>query len=434
VIRQWPLIGRSEELAVIADASRTTADRAGGIMLSGSAGVGKTRLAREAVARCGPRAARRHWIVGTASARSVPLGAFADIASYFGPDPLRRVREVIDGLIGDARAGEVVVGVDDAHLLDDLSAFTIHQLVTRRLASVLAREGSTDPRDLVRQAVLVMESDLAPDPDLVLAATSAAMQLGDLRLAEMLAVRAVAAGGGLPAKIIQAMAITWQERGTDAEAILAELACETHGPTRAQIAILRAMNFALSLGDGASAERELEAIPPDDEAAQAVANALRALIDLVRGYSRAVDRASTILASTPANDIVHMLSVWVLVTGLGDLGRINEIESAADAGYQLAEASAEASHLRLPLAAVQVIAYRLAGALTSLDAMIARIRRDTIDVPFQQAWHSLFVGLSAMSRGELPAAQRSLQEAIAHLENGAGGRMTRTFARSWLAP
>ena len=128
-----------------------------------------------------------------------------------------------------------------------------------------------------------------------------------------------------------------------------------------------------------------------------------------------------------------MLSIWVLVTGLGDLGRINEIESAADAGYQLAEKSAEASHLRLPLAAVQVIAYRLAGALTSLDAMIARIGRDTIDVPFQQAWHSLFAGLSAMSRGDLPAAQRSLQEAIAHLENGGGGRMTKTFARSWLA-
>jgi DNA-binding NarL/FixJ family response regulator len=623
VTRQWPLIGRTEELAVIADAARPTADRAGGIVLSGCAGVGKTRVAREAVAGCGPRTARRHWIVGTASARTVPLGAFADIASDFGPDPLRRVREVIDGLIGDARDGEVIVGVDDAHLLDDLSAFTVHQLVTRRLATViltirsgeappdaitaiwkeqhlerlelqplslseitglvehvvdgavdtysaqrlwqytqgnalylrhlldnevsagrmtqrsevwlwdgepelsptlldllearisqvprsvrdvldvlavaepmethvleaitdpdavaeaeslglisvdprmqppsvrlahpllgevrrsgslqmrrlrgrivteLARVGSTDPRGLVRQAVLTMESDLAPDPDLVLAASSAAMQLGDLKLAEMLAGRAVAAGGGLPAKIVKAMAITWQERGTDAEVILAELAGETSGPTRAQIAILRAMNFALSLGDAASAETELdEAIPADDEAAQAVANALRALIDLVRGHSRAVDRASIILASTPANDIVHMLSTWVLVTGLGDLGRIDEIESAADVGYQLAEASAEASHLRLPLAAVQVIAYRLAGALTSLDAMIARIGRDTIDVPFQQAWHSLFAGLSAMSRGDLAAAQRSLQEAIARLESDGGGPMMKTFARSWLA-
>lgn len=623
VTRQWPLIGRTEELAVIAEAARATADRAGGIVLSGSAGVGKTRVAREAVACCGPRTAHRHWIVGTASARSVPLGAFADVASDFGPDPLRRVREVIDGLIGDARPGEVIVGVDDAHLLDDLSAFTVHQLVTRRLATVvltirsgeappdaitaiwkeqhlerlelqplslaeitglvehvvggtvdsysaqrlwqytqgnalylrhlldnevsagrmtqrsdvwlwdgepelsptladlleariaqvprsvrdvldalavaepmetqvleaitdpdavaeaeslglisvdphvrpasvrlahpllgevrrrgalqmrrwrgrivteLARVGSTDPRHLVRRAVLTMESDLAPDPELVLSATSAAMQLGDLKLAEVLAQRAVAAGGGQPARIMQAMAITWQERGTDAEAILAELAGETSGPTRAQIAVLRAMNFALSLGDAASAETELdEAVPADDEAARAIAGALRAIIDLVRGRSSAVDRASTILASTPTNDIVQMLSIWVLVSGLGDLGRIDEIESAVEAGYQLAEGSAEASHLRLPLAAVQVIAYRLAGAYASLDAMIARIGRDTIDVPFQQGWHSLFAGLSAMSRGDLPAAQRSLQEAIAHLENDGGGPMMKAFARSWLA-
>jgi DNA-binding CsgD family transcriptional regulator len=623
VIRQWPLIGRSEELQVIADATRPALDRASGIVLSGSAGVGKTRVGREAVAACGGRNARRHWIVGTASARSVPLGAFADIASDFGPDPLRRVREVVDALVGERDHGAVVVSVDDAHLLDDLSAFTVHQLVTRRLATVIltirsgepspdaitalwkdhhlqrlelqplslpeitrlaehvlggpmdslsaqrlwqytqgnalylrhllddevsagrlmqragmwlwdghpqlsptlaellgsrmaqlpatvgdildalamaepldtdvleaiadsdalaeaearglitldprigpaavrlahpmlgeirrtgalqlrrlrgriatevARKGSTDPRDLVHRAVLTIESDLAPDPGLLTAAASAAMQLGDLRLAETLAENAAAAGGGLQAKIVQAMAITWQERGTDAEAVLAELADETDGPIRAQIAVIRAMNFSMSLGDAASAESELdEAIPADDEAAQAIADALRAMIDLVRGHSKAIDRASTILAGTPANDITHMLSIWVLVSGLGDLGRIDEIESAANVGYRLAETSAEASHLRLPLAAVQGIAYRLAGDLTSLDAMIARIRRDTIDVPFQQAWHSFFSGLSAMSRGDLATSQRSLQEAIAHLESGGGGRMTKSFARSWLA-
>jgi hypothetical protein len=131
VIRQWPLVGRSAELGVIADATRpVTADRARGIVISGAAGVGKTRLAREAFDSCGPRNARRHWIIGTASARGLPLGAFANVASDFGPDPLRRVREVIDGLIGDASQGEVVVGVDDAHLLDDLSAFTVHHAAT----------------------------------------------------------------------------------------------------------------------------------------------------------------------------------------------------------------------------------------------------------------------------------------------------------------
>ena len=100
MIRQWSLVGRSEELAVIADCMRAT----GGIVLSGPAGVGKTRLAGEAVAGCGTRRTHRRWIAGTASGRNVPLGAFADIAGDFGPDPLRRVREVIDALVGDGPA------------------------------------------------------------------------------------------------------------------------------------------------------------------------------------------------------------------------------------------------------------------------------------------------------------------------------------------
>ncbi len=137
------------------------------------------------------------------------------------------------------------------------------QRLRGRIATELARKGSTDPRDLVRRAVLTIESDLTPDPELLLAAASAAMQLLDLRLAETLAERAVAAGGGPAAKIAQAMAITWQERGTEAEAILAELADQTSRPERAQIAILRAMNFAVILGQTTSAERELDdACPP----------------------------------------------------------------------------------------------------------------------------------------------------------------------------
>ena len=622
VTPRWPLVGRTEELALIADAIRArTADHSRGIVLSGAAGVGKTRVAHEAVATYGPRSARRHWIVGTATARSVPLGAFADIATDFGPDPLRRVREVIDALIGGN--SEVILGVDDAHLLDDLSAFTVHQLVTRRLATViltirsgetppdaitaiwkdhhlerlelqplslgettrlvehvldgpvhslcarrlwqytqgntlylrhlldnevdagriarpsgmwvwegqpelsptlaelveariarapravrdvldalavtepldtdtlavvvdtdalaeaeslglvridadmqpaavrlahpmfgevrrtnsvrlqrlsgriateLARKGSADPRDVVRCAVLTIDSDLTPSAELLVAAAGAAMQLLDLRLAETLAERAVAAGGGPEAKIAHAMAITWQERGNDAENILAELAEETSGLAQIQIAILRATNFAAVLGQPASAEHQLEVLPADDQEAQAIAEALRALIDLTRGHAdAAVARAATVLANPPNDGVAQMLSIWTVVTGLGDLGRIDEIEPVARRGYVLADSAAEVSHLRLALAFLEAYAYRLAGALMQSNAVIARIRRDTFDVPFEGAWHAFLAGLSAMSRGALTETQRLCHESIAYLVNDDSGRMLKGFSRSWLA-
>lgn len=608
---------------MIAEATRATGERTRGIVLSGSAGVGKTRVAREAVASCGPCNARRHWIVGTASASSVPLGAFADITSEFGPDPLRRVREVIDGLIVHGPDREVVVGVDDAHLLDDLSAFVVHQLVTRRLATViltirsgetppdaitavwkdhdlerlelqplsfeettlliervldgpvqslcarrlwqytqgnalylrhlvdsevsagrmarhsgvwlwdghpalsrtlaqileariaqvptavrgvldalavtepldvetlaaiagpdalaeaeslglvsvdscvqpaaarlahpmlgevrrtgslrlrrlrgriateLARKGDTDPRDLVGRAVLTIESDTTPDPELLVAAASAAAKLYDARLAQSLAERAVAAGGGLEAKITHAMTNIWLQRPSEAETILAELADHTSAPARSQIAILRAVNFAGGLGHPANAERELqEALPVDDEAWQRIANAPRALIDMTRGNARAaVSRASTALVHPPAHDLAHMVSIWALVGGLGDVGRIDQIESAADSGYCLAETSAEVSHLRFQLAAMQAYAYRLAGALTTLEATLAHLRADIYDVPFEESWHGYLAGLAAMGRGALGDARRSLQESVAYLGTGDSGRVIKAVGRSWL--
>ena len=622
VIGQWPLIGRSEELAVIAEATRGPIERARGIVISGSAGVGKTRVAREAVAACGVRGARRHWIIGTASARSVPLGVFADIASDFGPDPLRRVREVIDGLIGGTRPGEAVIGVDDAHLLDDLSAFTIHQLVTRQLATViltirsgesppdaitaiwkdqhlerlelqplsppeiadlvehvlggpvdsfsaqrlwqytqgnalylrlvlenevsagrmtersgvwlwdgkprlsptlvelletrmaevpapvhevldalavaepletdvleavtnadalsdaeslglitvdaslrpasvrlahpllgeirrtgslrlqrlrgliakeLSQKNSADPRHLIRRAVLTIESDLAPDPELLLSSAAAAMQLLDHRLAETLAERAVAIGGGPWAKIAHAMAITWQERGVEAEAVLAEQAAQATGLERTQVAILRAMNFLLILGQVASAESELELLPDDDHDAQAIAIALRPLIELVRGHSKtAVEMALAAEAASENSDVAKIFLAWVFVTGRGDLGRIDQIEAEANRAYAVADRSPEVGHLRRRLAFQETHGYRLGGELTHSDAVVARIRRDTLDIPFEESWHGVMVGLSAMSRGALADARRSLRDALAYLGTGGSGRMVKTFGRTWL--
>lgn len=123
-----------------------------GIVIAGAPGVGKTRLAREALEQARTRRCRTYWTAGTESSRSVPLGAFTDVVTDFGADPLMRVHDVLTGLVGGPDRPHLVVGVDDAHLLDDMSAFVVHRLVLHGLATVVltVHAGERWPDALVR--------------------------------------------------------------------------------------------------------------------------------------------------------------------------------------------------------------------------------------------------------------------------------------------
>ncbi|APA98702.1 hypothetical protein NS506_04654 [Nocardia seriolae] len=140
-MRAWPLTGRSEELAFIETAVRRRGS-ARGVVLSGRPGVGKTRLAREAVALERRRGAFVCWVSATECARAVPLGAFASLVTEPG-DPQTAVRRAVDRIVGGR--GAAVVAVDDAHLLDDLSALLVNQLVLQGRATLVATVRSGEP-------------------------------------------------------------------------------------------------------------------------------------------------------------------------------------------------------------------------------------------------------------------------------------------------
>lgn len=142
--RVWRLTGRAEELRFIDAATRRTAG-ARGVVLAGSAGVGKTRLAREALARAAQRGAAVRWVVATSSAKALPLGVFLDLLDSGRGDPAQLVRRASDKLLADAGRAGVVIGVDDAHLLDDLSAMVVHQLALRSAATVVLTIRSGEP-------------------------------------------------------------------------------------------------------------------------------------------------------------------------------------------------------------------------------------------------------------------------------------------------
>jgi DNA-binding CsgD family transcriptional regulator len=131
----WPLTGRDDEMRLIAEVLKT--DECQGIALAGPAGVGKSRLTREAAAVAAKSGWSLRHIAATASGSAVPLGAFAHWIDEFVAAPSELVRRVSDALIRDASPDRVLLVVDDAHALDELSALVVHQLVVQQRAAVL---------------------------------------------------------------------------------------------------------------------------------------------------------------------------------------------------------------------------------------------------------------------------------------------------------
>ena len=144
-----PLTGRDDELAFIRRALGAGGKYAG-VVVVGAAGVGKTRLGREVMSRAEAAGERTDWIVGTESARSLPLGAFANLLSDPMAEPLPNVRRIINSFVAQRQRGRALIGVDDAHLLDGLSAHVVHQLAqTRGIRLVVTLRSGADEPDAV---------------------------------------------------------------------------------------------------------------------------------------------------------------------------------------------------------------------------------------------------------------------------------------------
>jgi DNA-binding CsgD family transcriptional regulator len=608
VIGAMPLTGRDSELALIRRALSSAGNHSG-VVVAGAPGVGKTWLAREVLRRAEASGERTTWIVGTESAHALPLGAFIGSLGEAMSDPLTNVRRVINSFVAQQRRGRVVVGVDDAHLLDGLSALVVHELaqsggarlvvtirtgseepdavtalwkdgllarldleplsapatreviegtlggpvdarsaarfrkltggnalflrqlladqvagrrmrklagvwmwdgdvavsaslsdtvgrqmgrlsaglamvvdtlsqceplavdvlcdlvprrdlviaeemglvsvertgaglmarlahplfgelrrasagemylsaIRGRLATRLAKDGDADMQATVRRALLSLESDLDPEPELYLEAARHAMTLLDLDLADRFATAATQAGAPGAAGV-RAMNLVLLGRGERAEEALRDMA-DGDLPDGHHWATVRAANLIWNLGKPEEAAPILDGLAATPETPAQVAErvAVQACLDSVSARCESAAEKARAALDFPALPGFHaMMASLALIMAIGALGQVDELAGVAEQALRRATTSFQASHTRFWFGAVYGRACRLTGRIDEFVSTAEQLANSSRDIP-GLAYANLagLLGYANLVRGAVAEAARLVHEALAGVQ------------------
>ncbi|KJK42341.1 hypothetical protein UK23_37680, partial [Lentzea aerocolonigenes] len=145
----WPFVGRVRELRDVMPA--LTDPNGKGAALVGPAGVGKTRLADEVVARLEQTGFTVRRCYATVATSSIPFGALAAMlpADMRTANPLGRAVELLV-----AEPQPLAIVVDDAHLLDDASIGMLHHVIRHGHARVLVTSRPGERAELWQEGLL----------------------------------------------------------------------------------------------------------------------------------------------------------------------------------------------------------------------------------------------------------------------------------------
>ncbi|HEV2779268.1 MAG TPA: AAA family ATPase, partial [Actinophytocola sp.] len=137
-LRPFPMVGREHQVGEILALLRRP-DMAAAFLV-GPAGIGKSRLAAEVLARARKQGHRVASVSGTQTCAQVPFAAVARFLPERGNAPASRLelfRSAGAALAGPGSTGRTVVLVDDAHLLDEPSAALLHHLASTQRAFLI---------------------------------------------------------------------------------------------------------------------------------------------------------------------------------------------------------------------------------------------------------------------------------------------------------
>jgi DNA-binding CsgD family transcriptional regulator len=131
---EWPFVARVDEVQRASQAVRPGSGFRG-VVLVGEAGVGKTALARVLAENLESDGLTARFVLGTETGQAVPLGAFHRTLPIEDPhEPAVMLAAAHRAL---AQERDLVLVVDDAQLLDPLSALLIHQVAANGATPLL---------------------------------------------------------------------------------------------------------------------------------------------------------------------------------------------------------------------------------------------------------------------------------------------------------
>lgn len=159
----WPFVGRTEELVEGLTALRADSGLRG-VALCGEAGVGKTTLGRAMAETIESEGLNARFVLGTETGQAVPLGAFQrTVAIEAAHEPAVMLGAAYRALAADDR---LVIVVDDAHLLDPLSALLVQQLALsgspRFIVTIRSGEQVPDAVTALWKERLLLRLDIQP--------------------------------------------------------------------------------------------------------------------------------------------------------------------------------------------------------------------------------------------------------------------------------
>jgi DNA-binding CsgD family transcriptional regulator len=332
------------------------------------------------------------------------------------------IQMVADGSNTVARLGHPILaeaairhaGVVRSRQLNGMLA----QQLQKRLKAEIQRSGLPDVRAQIRVAQFMTRSDLSPDLDLIIRAAANAVTMSTLSLGEELARFAFDRGGGLPAALVLADALSWQGRGDEADAVLADV----DPPDGAdewvivQWGCLRAANLFFSCRRVEPARHLLAEVKHrvDSEAVVGLVTALEVSFGFFSGdVATAIETGPTLCGS----DVLPLATVWAAVAtacALALAGRFGDVHRIADAGLRAAALSGSGPQ-RFAIGVAEVMALTAAGDFPAAERVWERYAAMAAGVPEADAMVDAILGLVQFARGALPAACSAFRDAISAL-------------------